>query len=191
MHKKNLKKGISIKPFLFAALSIAVITVIYATTPSWLPDVTIKLAKEYVDERKGIIGYKLSLGIVFTLSGYIGFLLTEKKKYKELEMSSNLKKGIVTLQTFGGVFVGWGIGLLANLLLTHNNEQITIAVVTLAYLILLTFCPLLFAEEVISWKEHKKKIKATKYSNSMQRILCLVIMIFGAGIIVGVLFAGW
>ncbi len=180
---------ISLKPFFVTAISISAITILYTFSPKWLTTETIELAKNYVKENQGIIGYKMSLGMVFILSGYLGFMITEKKAHTYKNISNNLHNIISVLQVSGGVYIGWGLGLLSYVILTGKFNEIPIILISLSYLLLLTACPIQFAEQIISYKTQNNRLYKNEFS--IPRVLFMLITFLGALMLFGVLFWGW
>jgi hypothetical protein len=192
--RKNMNKteSISLKVFFSTSIFIAFVTLIYKLSPSWLPDVTLELAESYVQEKKGEIGFKLSLGLVLFLSGTLGLFYAERGIYKGTTVSKMLDKTLKALQASGGVFWGWGLGLLLYVLFTGKHEQIAFGVILLCYLTLFMFYPLLVAEQIVVLQNKtsnnlfpvKKDLIALKYSS-------LAVLCGGAVMFSGVLFWGW
>lgn len=193
MYKKmNKPESISLKVFFYTSISIALVTLIYKLSPGWLPDVTLELAEGYVQEKKGEIGFKLSLGLVLFLSGTLGLFYAERGIYKGTTVSNLLDKTVKVLQASGGVFWGWGLGLILYVVFTGNHNQIILGIVLLCYLTLFMFYPLLVAEQIVLLQNKtsnnlfpiEKEIILLKY-------VSLVALCGGAVMFSGVLFFGW
>ena len=192
--RKSMKntESISLKVFFCTSVSIALVTFISKLSPSWLPDVTLDLAESYVQERKGVIGFKLSLGLVLFLAGTFGLFYAEHGIYKGITVNKMLEKTVKALQASGGVFWGWGLGLLLFVIFTGRHEQIILGVILLCYLTLFMFYPLLVAEQIIILQNKtshslfpvKRELIALKY-------VSLVALCSGAVLFSGVLFWGW
>lgn len=188
----NKPESISLKVFFYTSISIAVLTLIYKLSPSWLPNVTIELAEGYVREKKGEIGFKLSLGLVLFLSGTLGIFYAERGIYNGTAVSHILDKTVKVLQASGGTFWGWGLGLLLYVIFTGKHNQIISGVVLLCYLTLFMFYPLLVSEQIVLLQNKtsnslfpiKRELIVLKYSSLMA--LC-----GGAVMFSGVLFWGW
>ena len=121
--RKNMRKpeSISLKVFFYTSISIALVTLVYKFSPSWIPDITLDLAESYIQERKGVIGFKLSLGLVLFLAGTLGLYYSEHGIYKGITVSKMLNKTVKALQASGGVFWGWGFGLLLYVIFTSTR----------------------------------------------------------------------
>jgi hypothetical protein len=182
-------ENVSLKPFLTTSAIFCAITALYLFSPKWLPIATVNLAKDYVKECQGLIKYKSLIGLIFMLSGFIGFMVTEKMAHKNKNISLILRCAINTLQLSGGVYIGWGLGLLLYVILTGKNSELPIILISLSYLLLLTACPIQFAEQMIRYKSRNNRLYKDAFS--IPRVLFMLITLLGALMSFGVIFWGW
>lgn len=182
-------KRLALGPFFQTTAIFCAITVIYLLSPSWMPVAAISLAKQYLFEKTGIISYKFFIGFVLACSGFLGFMITEQKAHSSKKIGLYLYKATIALQRAGGVYIGWGLGLLLYLIIIGKYNEVSIALISLSYLLLITACPIQFAEQMILYRAQNNRLYKDEFN--MPRILFVLITLLGVSMLFGVLLLGW